>query len=316
MGRAGGSRDVIDEFFDQWVDRLCRTVPAYIRPRKILFSNFCIGWRVLLYAKALYERIASAFGHISSEENMDLFMRETAERGGDGIAWLKAFWKEQAQALLRLEKWGRTIRFTALLALMLLACLGTAATSGAGMPLMAASLCVMWISTAIECGYRPVCGNLRQRYLAQTLLRTGAISLMLVYHFGVYIAQGVPSNVVLQSAMIIMLFVHAALYLALVLFNTRQPFFLRVLAGLTGVMPALTAASALAVAASCIFRPWPVPAAGVLGALGALMTFMGDALITITHLGGIRLKYYAIWVCLLMTGGCFAMLLGTWMYAL
>lgn len=307
---------MIDEFFDQWIDRLCRTIPAYIKPRRILFSNSCIGWRVLLYGRALLSKVSAAFGHISSEENMDLFMRETAERGDDGIAWLKAFWKEQAQALLRLEKWGRTIRFTALLVLMLLACFGTAATNGPGMPLVAASLCVLWISTAIECGYKPICGRLRQRYLAQTLLRTGAISLMLVHYFGAYVGQGVPSNIVLQSTMIIMLFVHAALYLAFVLLNTRQPLFLRALAGITGVMPALTAASALAVAASSFFRPWPLSAAGVLGALGALLTFMGDELITITQLGGIRLKYYAIWVCLLMTGGCFAMLLGTWMYAL
>ena len=43
--------------------------------------------------------------------------------------------------------------------------------------------------------------------------------------------------------------------------------------------------------------------AGILGALGAMMTFMGDQLITLNHLGGIRLKYYSIWLCLLMTGG-------------
>ena len=52
----------------------------------------------------------------------------------------------------------------------------------------------------------------------------------------------------------------------------------------------------------------------MLGALGAIFAFMGDALITVYNLGGIRLKYHSIWVCLLITGGFALMLLGAWTY--
>ena len=105
---------------------------------------------------------------------------------------------------------------------------------------------------------------------------------------------------------------YAVLYLGLVLFNRRQPAVLRLLAGATGVMPALTAAAALALCASYLFRPWPLPAAGVMSAAGAMLAFLCDELITIKNLGGIRLKYYSIWVCLLLVGGYFLMLLGAW----
>ena len=113
-----------------------------------------------------------------------------------------------------------------------------------------------------------------------------------------------------------MLTIHGLFFLTMIFLNTRQPLFLRALAAVTGCAPALTAASALAVAASCISRPWPMPLSGVLGALGALLAFAGDQLITMTHLGGIRLKYYSIWVCLLMTGGFALMLFGVWTYTL
>jgi len=181
-----------------------------------------------------------------------------------------------------------------------------------GMAVMAASLCLLWLSSAVESGYEPVSSGVRQRYVVSTLLRTASVSLMLISYFGSYVAQGVPSNVVLQSTMIIMLFIHAVLYLGLVLFNMRQPAVLRLLAGATGVMPSLTAAAALALCASYLFRPWPLPAAGVLSAAGAMLAFLCDELITIRNLGGIRLKYYSIWVCLLMIGGYFLMLLGAW----
>jgi len=245
---------------------------------------------------------------------MDLFLRETAERGDDSIERIVGFVKEQLTLLSRLESRGRAIRFAGMLFLMMLAVLGVVATGNAGMGVLAASLCVMWLSVAIESDYLPVSGVIYQKYLAATLLRTGSISLMLIHFVSCYTARGVPNNIVLQSAMIIMLMIHGLFFLAMVFLNTRQPLFLRALAAVTGCAPALTAAAALAVAASCISRPWPGPLSGVLGALGAIMAFMGDQLITLNHLGGIRLKYYSIWICLLMTGGFALMLTGVWTY--
>lgn len=282
----------------------------------ILFFDSSIGWRFKLYFGTAYEKVRAAFTHISNEDNMDLFLRETAERGDDSIARVVRAVKEQLVLLSRLESRGRAIRFAGMLYLLMLAVLGIASDCGAGMGVMAASICVMWLSVAVESDYKPVSAIIRQQYLAATLLRTLSISLMLIHYVSSYTARGVPNNIVLQCAMIIMLVIHGLLFLTLVFLNTRQPVFLRALAAVAGCAPALTAASALALAASCLFRPWPLPLAGVGGALGALMAFAGDQLITVTHLGGIRLKYYSIWVCLLMTGGFALMLLGVWTYTL
>lgn len=282
----------------------------------ILLSNSSVGWRFKLYIGTAFDKVRAAFTHISNEDNMDLFLRETAERSDNRIAGIVRFVREQLTLFSRLESRGRAIRFAGMLFLLMLAVLGIVSGAHAGMGVMAASLCVMWLSVAIESDYKPVSGPIRQQYLAATLLRTLAISLMLIHYVSSYTARGVPNNIVLQSAMIIMLAIHGLFFLALVFLNTRQPVFLRVLAAVTGCAPALTAASALALAASCVSRPWPLPLSGLLGALGALLTFAGDQLITMNHLGGIRLKYYSIWVCLLMTGGFALMLFGVWTYTL
>lgn len=307
---------MIDEYFDQLVDRLCRSVPNVVKPRMIRLSDSSIGWRAKLYAGTAWSKIAGAFGHIKNEETMELFMRESEERGDDEIKRLKQFFRERILVLAKLEAWGRTIRFTGMLILLMLCTLAIAAKGGTGLGITAASLCVMWLSTAIESSYAPVSRGIRQRYLAATLLRSFAIGLMMIQYFFYYVVQGVPSNVVLQSAMIITVAIHDILFLTLIAFNRRQPLFLRALAGVTGMLPALTAASACALAASCVFRPWPLPFSGAAGALGAILVFMGDQLITMTQLGGIRLKYQSIWVCMLMTGGFTLMLLGAWTYTL
>jgi len=268
----------------------------------------------MLYFGTAADKVRAAFTHISNEDNMDLFLREAAERSDDSIEKVVRFVKEQLTLVSRLESRGRAIRFSGMLFLMMLAALGIVATGNAGMGVMAAALCVMWLSVAVESDYRPVSGVIHQQYLAATLLRTGAISMMLIHFVSSYTARGVPNNIVLQSAMIIMLMIHGLFFLALVFLNTRQPLFLRALAAVTGCAPALTAAAALALAASCISKPWPGPMSGMLGALGALLAFMGDQLITMNHLGGIRLKYYSIWICTLMTGGFALMLASVWIY--
>lgn len=305
---------MIDDFFDRLVDRLCQFVPMVVKPRAVRFSNSCFGWRTKLYIGTLWSKIAAAFGHIKNEENMERFMRESEERSDDEIKRLKAFIKERVLVLTKLDAWDRTIRFTGMLVLLMICVLGIAEKGGMGLGITAASLCIMWLSTAIESNYAPVARGVRQRYLAATILRSAAIGLMMVGYFFYYIVQGVPSNVVLQSAMIITVAIHDLLFITLVAFNRRQPLFLRALAGVTGMLPALTAASACALAASCLFRPWPLPFSGVACALGAILAFAGDQLITMTQLGGIRLKYHSIWVCLLMTGGFTLMLLGAWTY--
>ena len=307
---------MIDEYFDNLVDRWCQIVPKVMKPRMIRLANSSIGWRMQLDFGTLGRNIASLFSRVSTEEQMDITLREGSEQIDDGLAKIAGFFREQVLLLARLDGRGRSIRFCVSLFVMLLAVLGVVTTGHSGMGVMAASACMLWLSTAMESGYAPISRGVRQQYLAVTLLRTGAIALMLVHYFFSYTRQGVPSNVVLQSAMIIMLAIHLALYLSMVMLNTRQPLFLRALSGLTGTATALTAAASCALCASCLFRPWPLPLSGVMSALGAILAFFGDELITIHNLGGIRLKYHSIWVCLLLSAGFVLMLCGAWTYTL
>ena len=279
-------------------------------------ANSSIGWRMQLYFGTLGRNIARLFSRVSTEEQMDITLREGSEQIDDGLAKLAAFFREQVMLLARLDERSRSIRFCAALFLTMLSVLGVVATGHNGMGMAAASLCMFWLSTAVESDYAPISRGIHQKYLAATLLRSGSIALMLIHYFFSYVHQGVPSNVVLQSAMIIMMVMHMVPYLALVLLNTRQPLFLRALAGVTGVATAMTAASACALCASCLFRPWPLPFAGLAGALGAVLAFLGDELIILHNLGGIRLKYHSIWVCLLLCAGFALMLCGAWTYTL
>lgn len=303
---------MIDEYFDRLVDHFCEAVPRVMKPRMILLANSAFGWRMQLYFGTLGRNIMGLFSRVSTEEQIDLTMREGSEQLDNGLARLARLFREQVTLFARLETRGRSIRFCGALLLTMLSALGVVATRSGGMAITAASLCMLWLSTAVESDYRPVSRGIRQTYLAVTLLRTGAIGLMMLHYFFSYAAQGLPSNVVLQCAMLIMLTIHAVLFAALVMLNTRQPLFLRALCGVTGAVPAMTAAAAAALAASWLFRPWPLPLSGVLGALGAILAFLGEELITINNLGGIRLKYHSIWVCLMTIGGFALMLLGAW----
>lgn len=307
---------MIDEYFDKLVDRWCQIIPRVMKPRMILLANSSIGWRLQLYFGTLGRNIASLFSRVSTEEQMDITLREGSEHIDDSLAKIARFFKEQVTLLAKLDGRGRSIRFSVSLFLMLLAVLGVAATGHTGMGVMAASLCMLWLSTAVESDYTPISRGIHQQYLAATLLRTGSITLMLIHYFFSYTRQGVPSNVVLQCAMIIMIVVHLVPYLALVLLNTRQPLFLRALAGITGTANALTVAAACALCASCLFKSWPLPLSGFAGVLGALLAFLGDELIMLHNLGGIRLKYHSIWVCLLLCMGFTLMLCGAWTYTL
>lgn len=203
-------------------------------------------------------------------------------------------------------------RFALMLLYTALAVLGVCAEGGGAMAYMAAACCAMWLSIAVETGYPPIAGGVRQRYLASMTLRTASFLMLLPMYFGGYVGQGVSSNVILQSTMLILLFAHAALTVVLVAFNARQPLFLRALSGAMGVFPALTAAASIALAVTRLAMPPLEAAFAVLGALGAFLAFCADRAITLRDLGGIRLRYTPIWTSLMMEIGFLMMILGAW----
>ena len=304
---------MLDEWFEKKVDEACEAFPAYANPRKIRLANSAVGWRLYLYGSSMKRAVMSTLVHIRSEDDMNLFMRETAEKSDDMMARASAFFKEKARLLAVLDDAGMRLRFATTLFLFGLAALGTLAVGGREMALCALMVCLMLLSAAMELGYEPICGGIRQRYLFAVCLRTLALSVPLADYFPRYIAHGVMSNVVLQSTMLVMIGAHLALFCALILFHNRQHILLRLLSGALGIVPSLTAATAAALAAAGFAQGQM--ASGILRAAGALFAFFGHQLMEVTALGGIRLKYESVWEWLLICGGMMLMMTGAWMSA-
>ena len=153
---------------------------------------------------------------------------------------------------------------------------------------------------------------MRQRYLTAMSLRALGFLFLLPMYFESYVGHGVSSNVILQSAMLVLLFAHVVLTLALVAFNKRQPLFLRALSAVLGAVPALTAAAAIAMGVTRLAMPPLEAAFALLGAMGALMAFFADRVRTLCDLGGIRLRYTPVWTGLMMEAGFLLMIFGAW----
>ena len=306
---------MLDEWMEQKVDEACEAVPAYVNPRKIRLASSHVGWRLYLYGSGLKRAVSGFFVHIRSEQDMDIFLRETAERSDTALINLRRFLKEKARLLAVLDDAGMRLRFAATLFLFGLAALGTLAVGGREMALCALAACLLLLSAAMELGYEPICAGVRQRYLFSVVLRTLGLTAPLADYFLKYQMNGVANNVVLQCAMIVMLGIHLALFFALICFNRRQNLLLRVLSGVLGVFPALTASAAAALAVASLAQPMGLAAAAILRAAGAVGAFLGDRLIAVSALGGIRLKYESVWEGLLLGGGLTLMIVGAWLTA-
>ena len=210
---------MLDEWMEQKVDEACEVVPAYVNPRKIRLASSHIGWRLYLYGSGLKRAVSGFFVHIRSEQDMDIFLRETAEKSDTTILRIKRFLREKARLMAVLDDAGMRLRFATTLYLFGLAALGTLAVGGREMALCALAACLMLLSAAMELGYEPICAGIRQRYLFSVGLRTLALTVPLADYFDKYLMAGVASNVVLQSLMIVMLGVHLALFFALICFK-------------------------------------------------------------------------------------------------
>lgn len=307
---------MIDEMFERVVDDLCERVPAYCRPRIIAASDSPLGWRLNLYAGTAVRAVSSLVSQVHTDEGLELFLQDAMLRQGGGLPALRRFERACARLGAGMLSLCRTGRFAAALLLTLMAALCVCAGGGARAGACAASLCLWWLSVAMEEEYPPVCGRVRQRYLAGTLLRGACTLPLLLSFFSSYARLGVQSNVALQSAMVITLFVHAALFLSLIAFNKRQSPFLRALSGVLGFVPALTAAAAIAAAIASLGDGLVPAASAALGAAGALLAFAGDQLVSLTALGALRLRFGYLYTFLLPVLGFALMLGGAWLAAL
>ena len=193
---------MLDEWMEQKVDEACEAVPAYVNPRKIRLASSHAGWRLYLYGSSIKRAVCGFFVHIKTADDMDLFLRETAERSDTTLNHIKRFFREKARLLAVLDDAGMRLRFVTALFLFGLASLGTLAVGGREMALCALAACLMLLSAAMELGYEPICAGVRQRYLFSVAFRMLALAAPLADYFAQYRADGVTSNVVLQPPII------------------------------------------------------------------------------------------------------------------
>lgn len=191
---------MLDEWMEQKVDEACEAVPAYVNPRKIRLASSHAGWRLYLYGSSIKRAVCGFFVHIKTADDMDLFLRETAERSDTTLNHIKRFFREKARLLAVLDDAGMRLRFVTALFLFGLASLGTLAVGGREMALCALAACLLLLSAAMELGYEPICAGVRQRYLFSVAFRMLALAAPLADYFAQYRADGVTSNVVLQCA--------------------------------------------------------------------------------------------------------------------
>ena len=102
---------LLDEWMEQKVDEACEAVPAYVNPRKIRLASSHAGWRLYLYGSSIKRAVCGFFVHIKTADDMDLFLRETAERSDTTLNHIKRFFREKARLLAVLDDAGMRLRF-------------------------------------------------------------------------------------------------------------------------------------------------------------------------------------------------------------
>lgn len=307
-----GGSELIDEWFDGLVDRLCVSVPKRARLYKTYLMTTPFFWRLGLYLSALGGVLLRAVGHISNEENAEDFMMETLERGEDQFLRLRRVSDLRFGLMVYANEWIRRSRLGLLLALLMLSALSVLGAGSRSAAACALAACLFFLSAGMEDDYAPVCGGVRQRYLAAMLLRAAGMGALLADSFRSYAVRDLASNVVLQGAMVAALTVHAALFFSLTAFVRRQPLFLRALSGVLGAIPALMASSSIALAASLLGQGPDMLLTGVMGAAGALLLFLSEEIGAFTQVGSIRLRYAHFWHHGFFLTGLTLMLIAAW----
>lgn len=305
---------MLDELCLRAVDAVVTKFTHWFAPWKIWLKNSVIGFRPALVLRSVKRTLAMLFNTIATADDEDSFLRRLTQEPEEPTQSI-----DMKAALLRLltgvDAFFEGKAFGYLLLMTMLACCLLAGRGTRALAVMAAFLCMHWMAQAFCEDYAPICGGVRQRYLAALLLRAGAYLLLMLDFFAAYAAGGLQINIVLQGTMIATLAIHLIVYLGFVAFNRRQQLFLRALCGVLGVLPALACASGVALGVSMSAQPIPLAAGGLLRAIGAAMAFLSWQVEMLDSLGG-RLPFARLWQGMTMTIGFFMMLGGAWLCAL
>ena len=301
----------LDEKAEKAVDWLCRVVPA--AGRKLYARMACnrLGWHILLTVTSVAGFLGAAAGNLRTEEALDRMMSGTYAGFMDRLLALRL--TEEGGFLDRLRRFAESagLRFCALLFITALSAAGLALSPGREMAALALSALFAWTGEAMILSYRPVAGGLRQTYLWGRLMRALSSTALLVSWFLLYRGQGIASNVLLQSAMLISMGLHLAVYLAAIAFSRRQHWFLRVLDGALGLLPALAMSAAFALLPSALGHGGGGGAA-LLRALGAAMLFAADRLEAVAEIGLMPVRGERLITALATAAGYYLLLQAVW----
>ena len=321
MAQKGGGA-VIDEYFERLVDKVCIAVPKAVAPWKVKFKNTGLGWRMMLYASALSRSISTAVSKINPEEediepgSAPIWMDEADAQAAEREERRRA--KEQLERIraalyARFDAAQASLESRALGILLFMTALGALAVASTGRAAAGAcaALCaLLFAAEGMEKDYKPVRGGVRQCYLAAMLLRAAGYGVVMLSAFLAYVRQGVPNNVVLQSAMIVTITLHLALFVPLTAFNRRQMLMMRALSGVLGMLPALMAAACLALGASQMGAGLAAAMAGAALMAGSLLLFAAELIRTASQLGNAGIAHAALYARLCQLGGLMLLITG------
>ena len=296
----------LDEMFDQWIDKLCEGVPAIFRKLYLKVGRTHLGWHILLFFNSLGRKMGDILKIFSSDEEMNRFLSEFPARFIPTVSLIAGNRDQEHDFHLS----ARGTRFRMLLALLILSAFGVAFSSGPDMAVCALSLALSFLGSAVSLPYRPISGNLRQIFVEGRILYAASFTVLLGHWFRQYLRNGIASNIFLQSAMLIALILHFSVFLAVIAFNRRQHLFLRLLDGLTGILPALAAAAATSLLPQAISGEGA--AAALACALAAWMLFASDRIESLEVLGGITVHFGQIITGALTGAGYFLLLVSAW----
>lgn len=309
------SGEWIDQKFNGFVDRAVVRVPAFFRLTGIRIARQHAGWHIWLILVSFRNAVSHLLGHFRSEDDMDLFLDDTAEHLGDRFSALKSIFGRQMSWLVAIDTAGDRLRFALKLFFIALSACGCALIGTWELASLAFLFGVSWLSTAFDLSYKPVIGRLRQVYIGARLLSALSMLIPAMMYYIHYQSRGGANNMMLQGMLIFTLLTHLVLFTVVVLPNRQQSLFLRVLSGVLGIIPALLVANVVSYSASIMGMGTGGLVGGILRILGAMLLFISDRLESLYSLGSLRFMFSEFFLVICELTGGFLLLMSAWVFS-
>ena len=302
----------LDEWTEKLVDRLVEAVPRNGRYLKIRVAQSGLGWHAVLLASGLKQSVHRLLRNFRSEEDMDLFLSDTADQVSQNLGKIGSFLLNQGAWAVAIEEAGIALRLWTCAFFLLLSALGVALTGSSELSFVSGGIGLLFVSTAID-AHVPAFSGIPQPYLVSRLIASLGYLVHMAGYYLLYLKGGIRTNVILQGSMIFMLVVHLTLFLVLVALNRNQQPFVRALAGVTGIMPALLAATAFALSAVGMGQGLWSFARGMMRVWGGIFLFADSLLEMLLTLGSVRISYGKLLMWLLSFFGFLLCIGAAWM---